>query len=147
MAHHTDTRDDLRLPVMTAPSARSAFPWLSVLACFCNGAALEVGVTRWTGARESWDRPEYVLMLAAFGVTAIVHAWSHPFRPVPGGVAVVLGHLVMMFLRSSGTASMWPIGLVLSLPVVAGAALLGWIVGRLRRMARQRDDDADRDPE
>lgn len=128
--------------IAKAPTKKPSFPLKSVLFAALLGAALEIAVAEATGARESWDTPEYaVIVLPALGLIAAVFAWLNPRRSVICGVAAVVGHLLAMVLRAEDVPSMLPIGLLLTVPIVAGVALIGLFVGRLRKEAVHDHDD------
>ncbi len=121
------------------------FPWFAVLVTFCIGAGLEIAVASATGEREAWDSPAYaVIVLPGLALTAATFAWFLPRHSVVCGVAAVVGHLAAMTFRASEIGSMWPIGLLFSIPIAGAVALIGLFVGRLRREAT-RDDDGGED--
>lgn len=130
-----------KLPARPKPS----FPFVSVLIAALPGAALEIAVANSTGAKEAWDTPEYaVIVLPALGVIAAIFAWIHPRRSVICGVAAVLGHFLAMVLRAEDVPSMLPLGALITLPILAGVALIGLFVGRLRKEAvHDHDDEAE----
>ncbi|HZM00509.1 MAG TPA: hypothetical protein VFD43_09685 [Planctomycetota bacterium] len=115
------------MPGLPAPAALAL--------ALAAGVAVELGVTALSGRAESWDAPIYwkagypglIAASAALG-------WLAPQRPWRWALAAMLGQFGTMMLRK-GEASLWPLGLVLSLvlalPGMAAAQLLaGW---RLRR--------------
>jgi hypothetical protein len=115
---------------------RGGFPLISVILAALLGAAVDIAVAETTGARESWDTPGYaVFVLPALGVIAAAFAWINPRRSVICGAAAVVGQFLAMALRSEDIGSMLPLGALFTIPVLAGVALIGLFVGRLRKEA------------
>ena len=104
------------------------------LVAAANGAVIWFAVAALGGRREAWDSSLYwtVGMPAAI-VAAALLAWFEPRKPWRWAVYTYLGQFVAMIVLAHG-GGLWPLGLaamlVLSLPAVAAAAIVGRIRNR-----------------
>lgn len=99
--------------------------------CFLWGAVIWVASPQLTGKVEPWDASSPLYVTSLF-VAGLIGALMN--RPLRSAVAVWLGQsvgfMVSVFMHSDN-ASLWPLGLLIAVPISSLISLVGALTGGL----------------